>query len=91
MDFYVNVLDVDLKKKVAQAGFNTGEKPAEFDNRLKRSMLEVSFDGKNNHSSMHVKIKFEATPIPEGLSRIVDEYDKTIATYEFRDNRNTNN
>lgn len=91
MDFYVNVLDVDLKKKVAQAGFNTGEKPAEFDNRLKRSMLEVSFDGKNNHSSMHVKIKFEATPIPEGLSRIVEEYDKTIATYEFRDNRNTNN
>ena len=91
MDFYVNVLDVDLKKKVAQAGFNTGEKPAEFDNRLKRSMLEVSFDGKNNHSSMHVKIKFEATPIPEGLSRIVDEYDKTIATYEFRDNRKTNN
>lgn len=84
MDFYVNVLDVDLKKKAAQAGFNTGEKPVEFDNRLKRSKLEVSFDGKNDHSSMHVKIKFEATPIPEGLSRIVDEYDKTIATYELR-------
>lgn len=26
MDFHVNVLDVDLKKKVAQEGFNTGEK-----------------------------------------------------------------
>ena len=37
---------------------------------------------------MHVKIKFEATPIPEGLSRIVDEYDKTIATYELRNGGN---
>ena len=88
MDFHVNVLDVDLKKKVAQGGFNTGDKAVEFDNRLKRSKLEVSFDGKNDHSSMHVKIKFEATPIPEGLSRIVDEYDKTIATYELRNGGN---
>ena len=88
MDFHVNVLDVDLKKKVAQGGFNTGDKTVEFDNRLKRSKLEVSFDGKNDHSSMHVKIKFEATPIPEGLSRIVDEYDKTIATYELRNGGN---
>lgn len=88
MDFHVKVLDVDLKKKAAQGGFNTGDKAVEFDNRLKRSKLEVSFDGKNAHSSMHVKIKFEATPIPEGLSRIVDEYDKTIATYELRNGGN---
>ena len=90
MDFHVNVLDVDLKKKIAQGGFNTGDKEVAFDNNLKRSKLEVSFDGKNDQSSMHVKIKFEATPIPEGLSRIVDEYDKTIATYELRNNGNNN-
>lgn len=72
MDFNVNVLDVDLKKKEVS-----------FDNRLKRSKLEVSFDGRNDNSSMHVKIKFEATPIPEGLSRVVDEYDKTISSYEI--------
>lgn len=83
MDFNVNVLDVDLKKKVAQEGFNTGGKEVSFDNRLKRSKLEVSFDGRNDNSSMHVKIKFEATPIPEGLSRVVDEYDKTISSYEI--------
>ena len=35
MDFNVNVLDVDLKKKEVS-----------FDNRLKRSKLEVSFDGR---------------------------------------------
>lgn len=83
MDFYVNVLDVDLRQKSAQAGFKTGDKDIDFDNRLKRSKLEVSFDGKNDRSRMHVKIKFEATPIPEGLSRVVDEYDKTIATFEL--------
>lgn len=88
MDFHVNVLDVDLKKKAAQSGFNTGEKEVAFDNRLKRSKLEVSFDGKDNQSRMHVKIKFEATPIPEGLSRIVDEYDKTIAAFDIKDNGN---
>ncbi len=86
MDFHVNILDVDLKKKAAQGGFNTGEKEVAFDNRIKRSKLEVSFDGKNDNTSMHVKIKFEAAPIPEGLSRIVDEYDKTIATFELMSN-----
>lgn len=86
MDFHVNVLDVDLKQKGAQGGFQTGNKDVDFDNRLKRSKLEVSFDGKNDQSRMHVKIKFEATPIPEGLSRVVDEYDKTIATFELRNN-----
>lgn len=85
MDFNVNIIDVDLKEKVAQEGFNTGEQKVSFDNRLKRSKLEISFDGKNNHSSMHVKIKFEASPIPEGLSRIVDEYNKTIASFELGD------
>lgn len=33
MDFHVNILDVDLKKKAAQGGFNTGEKEVAFDNR----------------------------------------------------------
>ncbi len=28
---------------------------------------------------MQVRIKFEAKPIPEGLARVIDEYDKTIA------------
>lgn len=91
MDFHVNVLDVDLKKKVAQEGFNTGEKEVAFDNRLKRSKHEVSFDGKNDHSSTHVKIKFEATPIPEGLSRVVDEYDKTISAFEIGGTTSENN
>lgn len=85
MDFYVNVLDVDLKQKEAQAGFKKGDEDINFDNRLRRSKLEVSFDGKNNQSRMHVKIKFEAAPIPEGLSRIVDEYNKTISTFELSD------
>lgn len=82
MDFHVNVLDVDLKTKAAQKGFNSGDQKVDFNNNLKRSKLDISFDGKNDNSSMHVKIKFETTPIPEGVSRIVDEYDKTIATFE---------
>lgn len=28
---------------------------------------------------MQVHVKFEARPLPEGLSRVIDEYDKTIA------------
>ncbi len=84
MEFNVNVVDVDLRQKEAQGGFLTGDKDVDFDNRLRRSKLEVSFDGKNNQSKMHVKIKFESTPIPEGLSRVVDEYDKTIATFDVK-------
>lgn len=30
---------------------------------------------------MQVRIKFEAKPIPEGLSRTIDEYDKTIMPF----------
>ncbi len=79
MDFSVQVNSSDLRCKQAQGGFQVGEREAEFDNRLKRSSLEISFDGQKDLSRMQVRIKFEAKPIPEGLARVIDEYDKTIA------------
>ena len=96
MDFTVQILDSDVRRKRPQEGFMYGAKKEAFQGGLKRSNLEISFDGKNESNKMHVKIKFESTPIPEGLSRIVDEYDKTIATYELmepvggQDNNTTN-
>lgn len=82
MDFSVQITSSELRKKQAQEGFKAGEAEAHFDNRIKRSNLEISFDGnKNDASRMNVHIKFEAKPIPEGLSRIIDEYDKTISPY----------
>ena len=85
MDFSVQIVASELRKKQAQDGFRAGNENTSFNNRLKRSNLEISFDGnKDNASRMQVKIKFESKPIPEGLSRIIDEYDKTIAPFTIQ-------
>lgn len=84
MDFSVQIVSSELRCKQSQAGFWAGEDSAYFDNRLKRSNLEISFDGKNDTSRMQVHIKFESKPIPEGLSRIIDEYDKTITAFTLQ-------
>lgn len=81
MDFSVQIVSSELRKKQAQGGFKAGKETANFDNRLKRSNLEISFDGKKDASRMQVRIKFESKPIPEGLARIIDEYDKTIVPF----------
>lgn len=84
MDFSVQINSSDLRCKQPQKGFQAGDEHAAFDNRLKRSSLEISFDGRKNPSRMQVHIKFEANPIPEGLSRVIDEYDKTIMPFTQR-------
>lgn len=81
MDFSVQVNAADLRCKQPQEGFRAGDAAADFDNRLKRSSLEISFDGGKELSRMQVHIKFEARPVPEGLSRVIDEYDKTIMPF----------
>ena len=81
MEFSVQINSSDLRCKQPQKGFQAGDQQAAFDNRLKRSSLEISFDGQKDLSRMQVRIKFEAKPIPEGLSRTIDEYDKTIMPF----------
>ncbi|MDR2937480.1 MAG: DUF2589 domain-containing protein [Prevotellaceae bacterium] len=78
MQFDVQIDSAELKRKAAQDGFKRGDMQSVFDTGVNRSSLEVSFGAKKDHSTMNVKIKFESTPIPEGLSRTIDEYDKTI-------------
>lgn len=85
MDFSVQIKSSDLRCKKPQGGFQAGDTEAEFDNRLKRSSLEVSFGGPNEDSRMHMHLKFESKPIPEGLSRIIDEYNKTIMPFTVVD------
>lgn len=91
MDFSVQIVSSDLRQKRPQEGFQAGEQRTHFDNRLKRSNLEISFDGKKDDSRMHVHIKFEARPIPEGLSRTIDEYDKTIMPFNLPQDTDNNN
>lgn len=81
MDFSVQINSSDLRCKQPQHGFQAGNEQTNFDNRLKRTSLEISFDGQKDLSRMQVRIKFEAKPIPEGLSRVIDEYDKTIMPF----------
>ncbi|MFG6340815.1 MAG: DUF2589 domain-containing protein [Alistipes sp.] len=83
--FSVQIKSSDLRCKKPQGGFQAGDTEAEFDNRLKRSSLEVSFGGPNEDSRMHMHLKFESKPIPEGLSRIIDEYNKTIMPFTVVD------
>lgn len=86
MDFSVQIVSSELRKKEAQDGFRTGDEEVQFNNGLKRSNLGISFDGnKDNASRMQVKIKFESKPIPEGLARIIDEYNKTIMPFNIQD------
>ncbi|MDR0954004.1 MAG: DUF2589 domain-containing protein [Rikenellaceae bacterium] len=83
MAFEVQIDSSGVKRKAEQPGFMVDDKPHPFNNHIDRSSLQVSFGGKKNLSTMNVKIKFESTPIPEGLSRIIDEYDKTITSKEL--------
>lgn len=82
MAFDVQINGAELKRKAAQDGFLVGEQSHSLETGVDRSSLEVSFGGKKGSSTMNVKIKFESTPIPEGLSRIIDEYDKTIIPFD---------
>lgn len=85
MDFSVQIKSSDLRCKKPQGGFQAGDLQADFNNGLKRSSLEIGFDGPDKSSRMQVHIKFESKPIPEGLSRIIDEYNKTIMPFTNND------
>ncbi|WP_418983187.1 DUF2589 domain-containing protein [Alistipes sp.] len=82
MEFDVQIHASELKRKAAQEGFRVGDEAYDLNMGVERSSLEVSFGGKKNLSTMNVKIKFESHPIPEGLSRIIEEFDKTIIPYD---------
>lgn len=43
---------------------------------------EVSFSRRKDTTTINVKPKFETAPIPEGISRVVEEYDKKMMPYE---------
>lgn len=82
MEFDIQINSAELKCKAAQDGFLVGNTGHTFNSGVERSSLAVSFGGKKDMSTMHVKIKFQANPIPEGLARIIEEYDKTIMPYD---------
>ena len=84
MDFDVQVLDADLRQKQPQEGFKSGTRDVSLDTRVKRSNLEISFEGKKERNRMHVRIRFESAPVPEGLTRIISEYDKMIDPIDLR-------
>lgn len=81
MDFSVQILSAGVRCKQPQEGFMQGDDTTHFDNRLRRSNLEIGFDGDKDAFRMQVHIKFETKPIPEGVSRLIDEYDKTIMPF----------
>lgn len=82
MDFSVQINGAELKCKNPQSGFLLGDSPIDYRNGVERSSFAISFDGKKDSSRMNVRIKFESQPIPEGLSRVIDEYDKTIMPFD---------
>jgi len=85
MDFSVNINGVEVQKKEPQRGFMAHEEKKSLDISLERSNLEISFNGTADQNTMKVKIKFESAPVPEGLSRVIEEYDKTIVPFENDD------
>lgn len=82
MEFAVQVRTAPVKRRQNQKGFIIGEEPKELETWLERSSLEVTFNGSKDQTTMNVKVKFESSPIPEGMSRIVEEFDKKIIPHE---------
>lgn len=80
MDFSVQVDATQLHQKEPQRGIMAEGKTQALKLDWESSDFEVSFNGKPDQSTMHVRLKFCSTPIPEGLARIIEECDKTIAT-----------
>lgn len=82
MNFSVQINAAEIKTKNPQGGFLAGSEQTELCGKIDRSCLEVSFGGKKDCSRMDVRIKFESHPVPEGLARVIDEYDKTILPFD---------
>jgi hypothetical protein len=82
MEFEVHVSSLESLQKEPQRGFLANEKNEDLNISMERSNLEISFNGTPDQNTMKVKIKFESSPIPEGMSRIIEEYDKTIIPFE---------
>jgi len=78
LEFSVNINQTDLKKREPKTELLNNENHKFYPERVERSSLHVSFGGGKKASTMNVKIKFEAVPVPEGVSRVITEYDKTI-------------
>lgn len=87
MEFAVQINSSEVKAKNPQNGFMVGEEEQALCTGVERTSLEVSFGGKKNLSTMNVKIKFESHPNPEGMSRIIEEYDKLILPYDLVQNK----
>jgi len=83
MDFAVQVNNVPVKRRQNQKGFIVDETPEELKTWLERSSLEVSFNGGKGQTAMNIKVKFKSSPIPEGMSRVVEEYDKRINPFDI--------
>jgi hypothetical protein len=82
MDFAVQINGVELYGKMPQRGFLVeDDKVEDLNLSIARSNLEISFTGAPDQSTMKVKIKFESAPVPEGLARVIEEYDKTIMPF----------
>lgn len=78
LDFSVRINQMELKQKQADANLINNDGGKLYAERIERSSINVSFGHGKDDSAMNVKIRFKAVPIPEGLSRIISEYDKTI-------------
>ncbi|WP_265822242.1 DUF2589 domain-containing protein [Geovibrio ferrireducens] len=77
MDFSVRVNQTELKQRQPDTSLLNNSDNMLYANRVERSSLNVSFGGKGE-SVMNVRVKFRAAPIPEGMSRIITDFDKTI-------------
>jgi len=82
MEFAVQINGVELEQKEAQRGFLVEDKLEDLKVSMERSNLEISFVGSPDQNTMKVKIRFEAARVPEGLARLIEEYDKTIIPFE---------
>jgi len=85
MEFSVRISSVEMFERQAQTGFRARDRDEDLKVSMERSNLEISFGGAPDASTVNVRIKFESAPNPEGLSRIIEEYDKRITPLSDRE------
>lgn len=79
MEIEFNARITALETKVDQA-----EGQDQSNNWIDRACFDVDFStASKSDNLLHVKIKFKAVDQPEGVSRVVDEYDKMVAPIEI--------
>lgn len=96
IEFNARITAVETKRDMESGAENEigkeNEKDDKGNNWIDRACFDVDFSAMSKSDNLlHVKIKFKAVDQPEGVSRVIDEYDKLVSPIDFIEKEYDNN